>query len=257
MANAAYQPEPEAREIIEAQGYRLDQYRGVPGVEVSYFVATDDRLRRQVIGVRGTANIENAIVNVALKLLPDEHAQIALHQGFAQAAEGVYRAVLPSLDRGYAISTTGHSLGGAIAVILAMYLDIDRYTLGPIVTFGQPKVTNVGGAAAFRHLDIIRVVTWRDLVPLLPPLDLLDIGRLDIYWHLGREIVLLEGDDYAALEGMKSMMRAARVINTLLGQENLEHHRMAGYLGQVERRAAAASLVPYDTDVDLLKLLGL
>lgn len=256
MANAAYLPEQEAQKIIEAQGYRLVQYNSVPGVEVNYFVATNDALKHQIIAVRGTANVENAIADVSLKLLPDAHAKIALHQGFAQAAEAVYKAVLPVLNKNYKISTTGHSLGGAVAVILAMYLDIDHDSLAPIVTFGQPKVTNVRGAIAFQHLDITRVVTSQDLVPLVPPLDVMDINNIDIYWHLGKEFVLLKGHDYAMLEGVKSMMRATRVINTNLSQENLEHHLMAGYLLQVKAKVEEAKLVPYETGIDLFKLFG-
>lgn len=256
MANAAYLTEQQAQAILKAQGYRLDRFSSVPGVEVNYFVATNDTLKQQIIVARGTANAENGIVSLSLKLLPDKHSKIALHQGFSQAAEGVYQAVLPTLRKDYKISTTGHSLGGAIAVILAMYLDIDHYTLGPIITFGQPKITNVGGAQAFRHLNIIRVVTSQDLVPLIPPLDLMDINNINIYWHLGKEIVLLEGNDYAVLEGMKSMMRATRVINTTLSQENLDHHMMGAYLGQLEIKAKAANLVPYETDINFLQLFG-
>ncbi len=256
MANAAYLPAHEAQAIIEAQSYRLDQYSNVPGVEVNYFVATNDALKHHIIAVRGTANIENAVVDISLKLLADEHAKIALHQGFAQAAEGIYKVVLPTLNKDYKISTTGHSLGGAVAVILAMYLDIDQYNLGPIITFGQPKVTNVSGALAFRHLDINRVVTAQDLVPLVPPLDVMDINKLDIYWHLGKEIVLLEEHDYAELEGVKSMMRATKIFNTKLSQENLEHHKMAGYLEQIDRKSETATLVPYDTSINLLKLFS-
>ena len=256
MANAAYLSKQETQEIIEAQGYQLDQFSSVPGVEVNYFVVSNHALKHQTIAIRGTANVENAIVDVSLKLLTDEHAKISLHQGFAQAAKGVYKAVLPALNKDYEISITGHSLGGAVALILAMYLDIDQYTLGPIITFGQPKVTNLNGALTFRHLDVIRVVTSQDLVPLVPPLDAMDINKVDIYWHLGKEIVLLEGRDYATLEGIKSMMRATKIINTKLSQENLEHHKMAGYLGHVNRKAEAANLVPYDTGINLLKLFG-
>ena len=256
IANSAYLPEQEAQKIIEAQGYRLAQYNSVPGVEVNYFVATNDALKQQIIAVRGTANVENAIADISLKLLPDAHAKIALHQGFAQAAEAVYKAVLPVLNKNYKISTTGHSLGGAVAVILAMYLDVDHFDLGPIITFGQPKVTNVRGAIAFQHLDITRVVTSQDLVPLVPPLDVMDINNIDIYWHLGKEIVLLQGHKYAVLEGVKSMMRATRVINATLSQENLEHHQMTRYLQQLNDKIGAASLVPYETGIDLLKLFG-
>ena len=256
VANAAYLSEQEARGILEAQGYHLVQYNSVPGVEVNYLVATNDVLKQQIIAVRGTANINNAIADISLKLLPDAHANIVLHQGFAQAAEAIYREALPVLNKNYKTSTTGHSLGGAVAVILAMYLDVDHYDLGPIITFGQPKVTNVRGALAFKHLDITRVVTSQDLVPLVPPLDVMDINNIDIYWHLGKEIVLLKGHEYAVLEGLKSMMRATRVINATLSPENLEHHQMTRYLQQVEDKIEAASLVPYETGIDLLKLFG-
>ncbi len=256
MANAAYLTEEEAQGIIESQGYQLDQFSSVPGVEVNFLIATNPALKHHIIAVRGTANLENAIVDVSLKLLPNEHTKITLHQGFAQAAEGVYKAVLPRLIKDYEISTTGHSLGGAVAVILAMYLDMEQYSLGPVITFGQPKLTNVSGAQAFRHLDITRVVTAQDLVPLVPPMDMMDIKNLDIYWHLGKEIVLLDEHDYALLEGVKSMMRATRIINKTLSHENLAHHKMAGYLEHLERRTEEASLMPYETDIDLLKLFS-
>ncbi len=256
LANAAYLSEQEAQTIIESQAYQLDQFSRVPGVEISYFIASNSMLKRHVIAIRGTANVENAIVDISLKLQPNKHTKIALHQGFAQAAEGVYEAILPRLNKYYEISITGHSLGGAVAVILAMYLDMDNYTLGPVITFGQPKVTNVRGAVAFRHLDIHRVVTAQDIVPLIPPLDMMDIRNLDIYWHLGKEIVLLDGNDYATLEGVKSMMRATRIINTTLSQENLEHHKMSHYLELIGKKNEAANLVPYETGIDLLKLFN-
>lgn len=256
LANAAYFSEQQAQAVIKAQGYRLEQYNNVPGVEVSYFIATNDVLKHQIIAVRGSANVENAIVNLSLKLLPDAHAGIALHQGFAQAAEGIYKMLLPKLNKNYTVSTTGHSLGGAIAVILAMYLDIDRYTLGPIITFGQPKLTNITGATLFRHLNIIRVVTPQDVVPLVPPLDFMDINNIDIYWHLGKEVVLLEERDYAVLEGVKSMMRAGRIINTTLGPANIEYHNLGEYLHKLELKTKAANMVPYETEINLFNLFG-
>lgn len=52
------------------------------------------------------------------------------------------------------------------------------------------------------------------------------------------------------------MMRATKVINTTLNQDNLEDHKMAGYLKHIERKAKDANLVPYETGIDLLKLFG-
>ena len=256
IANAAYLSQPEAQKIVEAQGYQLTGFSRIPEVEVNYLVATSDTKKQHIIAVRGTANVENAIVDVSLKLLMDPHANILLHQGFAQAAESIYKEVLPTLKKGYMISTTGHSLGGAVALILAMYLDMDKIPLGPVITFGQPKVTNVSGALAFNDLDVTRVVTARDLVPLVPPMDPLDINNLDIYWHLGKEIVLLPNKNYAELEGLKSMMRATRVINTTLSQANLEQHKMFHYLALIKNKTEGARRVPYDTSINVFKLFG-
>jgi len=256
IANATYLSQPEAQRIIEAQGYKLTGLKRIPGMEVNYLVATNDAEKHQIIAVRGTANVENAVVDVSLKLLMDKHANIPIHQGFAEAAESIYQEVLPTLNKDYITSTTGHSLGGAVALILAMYLDINKTELGPIITFGQPKVTNISGTRAFPHLDVTRVVTPQDLVPLVPPLDPMNIQDLNIYWHLGKEIVLLPEKDYAELEGLKSMMRATRIINTTLSQENLEHHKMVHYLELIKQKTEGARLVPYETSIDVFKLFG-
>ena len=158
--------------------------------------------------MRGTSNAENAMVDIDIKLLPDEKTGVRLHRGFAYAARQIYAELSPLLKDGYRIRSTGHSLGGAVAQILAMYLDTDGYEVDRIVTFGQPKVTNLPGANRFEHLDILRVVTPTDLVPLVPPFDPLDIKNIDIYWHAGSEIILLEDDTYAILRGVDSMLRA-------------------------------------------------
>jgi len=94
-------------------------------------------------------------------------------------------------------------------------------------------------------------------VPLVPPLDVMDINDIDIYWHLGKEIVLLNDNDYALLEGIKSMMRSTKVFNASPIQKNLDDHQMSGYLQHVERRTKAATLIPYETGIDLLNLFGI
>ncbi len=69
------------------------------------------------------------------------------------------------------VSLTGHSLGGAEAVILAMYLKTEGWKVSRVVTFGQPKVTDADGSKRFRDLPVLRVVNANDSVPLVPPLE--------------------------------------------------------------------------------------
>lgn len=262
LAEAAYLAPEDAAAAVEVDGYRLSRHGSVAGVAVNWLLVTDPVRQSQVVVVRGTANVENAIVDVSLQLQPDAHAGVVLHQGFSDAAEGVYRAVRPLLDPEYTTSTTGHSLGGAVAAVLAMYLDVDGHRLGPVITFGQPKITNVAGAKTFAHLDLTRVVTEQDPIPLVPPLDVVDIRKPDIYWHLGREVVLLEGPEYAELEGLRSMLRATRVFS-LSGEpiaevvgRHIGHHRMSAYVAAIQRKLGQAKPVPYETGINLWKLMG-
>ncbi len=256
FTNVAYQPEDKIRDFVESRNYTLTLYKTVPDIHISYFLATNEQTRTQVISVRGTSNIENAMVDILLKLRPDKSTGIQLHEGFSRAARKVYADLKPLLKTDYKIRTTGHSLGGAVALILAMYLDIDRFNIEQVTTFGQPKVTNVAGANKFSHINIIRVVTPFDLVPLMPLLDPLDINNLDVYWHAGKEVILLKGNQYAILEGLDSMLRATRFTQQLLSQENMQHHQMSAYLGMIGAKTKSSRLVPYQTDFNLFNLFG-
>jgi triacylglycerol lipase len=251
LAGASYAGESAIKKELAAQHYVLDKLIDVPGFLVSGFVASNKATKTQVIVVRGTANEENAFVDIALKLLPDEKTGVKLHQGFSKSASDFYQKALPSLHKNYHIITVGHSLGGAVAVILAMYLDVDHFNVEKVVTFGQPKVTNVTGARKFADINLTRVVTPKDVVPLVPPLDPMDIMKLDIYWHMGREIVLLDNHEYAVLEGVKSMMRISRFTSVVPDESNLQHHMMTEYLRRIADEIPKAKQVPYDTGFNL------
>lgn len=256
FATVAYLSEDEIRDFVEAGNYTLTLYKTIPEIHISYFLATDRQTGSQVISVRGTSNIENAMVDILLKLRPDKKTGVQLHEGFSHAARQVYADLKPLLEKDYTIRTTGHSLGGAVALILAMYLDVDHFNVERVTTFGQPKVTNVAGASKFDHISIIRVVTPFDLVPLMPPLDPLDIYNVDVYWHAGKEVVLLNGNQYAILEGLDSMLRATRFIREPFSQAHMEQHQMSAYLGMIDTKTGSSRLVPYQSDLNIFNLFG-
>ncbi len=256
LASVAYQSEAEIADLLQHKKFSLTRYRILPESQVSYFMGTNDLSKTQLIAVRGTSNVENAIVDIALKLKPDPHTGLQLHAGFAYTAQQVYADIQPLLKKDYTLHTTGHSLGGAVALILAKYLDSDVYRVGQVITFGQPKVTNLAGAKSFEHLNIMRVVTPLDLVPLVPPFDPLDINNLDIYWHSGQEVLLLPGSKYALLEGMNSMLRTTKFTQQRLSEDNLEHHRMALYLELLKRKKYSNQQVPYKHSFNLFNLFS-
>jgi hypothetical protein len=256
IADSAYQDSSKIEKVLAAQGYTLTAHGQLPGYAVSYFLATNDAAQQQILSVRGTSNVENAMVDVAFQLLPNKHTGIKLHQGFAQSADYIYDKVKAKLRRDYRINTTGHSLGGAAALILAMYLDAGGYDVGKVITFGQPKVTNISGSRKYSHLDVTRVVMPKDMVPLVPPLDPMDLMNMEIYWHLGTELVLQEGNAYSELDGVDSMMRATDFLNEMLTEKNLQHHYMVVYINSITPKLVNAKRVPYENDFSIYDWIG-
>ncbi|MCP4876503.1 MAG: lipase family protein [Gammaproteobacteria bacterium] len=256
FANAAYQTESEIHRLLESSHYRLTHYHTLADIQVSFFLATNESSKTQVVAIRGTSNIENAMVDISLNLTTDQNTGISLHQGFSLAAKKIYAELKPLLNPEFKIVTTGHSLGGAVALILAMYMDAEHFKIGQVVTFGQPKTTNISGANKIRHIDIIRVVMPFDLVPLIPLFDPLDISNLDVYWHAGKEVVLLADSEYAILDGVDSMLRATRFTQKPLNAENLQHHQMTLYLEMIATKTKASKRVPYQNDFNLFNLFS-
>ncbi len=256
LADAAYKNLTKLRNTKLLKHYSQTHHNTIPEIKVSYFLTTNDKTKTQNIVVRGTTNVENTLVNLALKLSLDKHTGIYLHKGFLHAAQAIYAEIKPKIKTNYVINTTGHSLGGAIALILAMQLDSGDYRIGQVVTFGQPKVTNIAGAYKFQHLNIIRIVTEKDIIPLVPLIDPMDINDLDIYWHQGKEIILLSGSRYAVLEGVNSMLRATKFTQQALDESNIKNHQMAQYLVMLNKKIPNADLVPFKNNFNLFNLFS-
>jgi hypothetical protein len=77
------------------------------------------------------------------------------------------------LQKGYKIFITGHSLGGALAMLAGFLLlshDLDGYRQNlSICTFGAPRVGNEDFGFWFKDVDVVRYVNTEDVVPTVPP----------------------------------------------------------------------------------------
>lgn len=248
IAEATYQSEEDIAKIVKAQGYTIKRFQQVDGFAVAYMLATNDLTRQHLLAVRGTSNVENAIVDAAFVLVPDQLSGIDIHQGFLLSARDIYQQIQPEINRDYEINTIGHSLGGASALILAMMFDAQGYKIGEVITFGQPKVTNISGSRKFEHLNIKRLVTPKDVVPLVPPVDPMDLMKFSIFWHQGTEIVLFDNNKYAVLTGTDSMLRATSFLNDLPSEQHLSNHFMATYIKHLKPKLDDPLEVEYKTD---------
>ncbi len=220
--------------------------------QVRYFLAEINGV--QTIVIRGTANEANVMLDLDVNLKPDAHLHIKLHQGFSSGAKAIFDEVKPYLKADQPIHLTGHSLGGAIAVVLGMYLERNDFDVTQIITFGQPKVTNVAGAEQFSNLPLVRVVTPEDIVPLVPPISPLQIRDLDIYWHMGVEVILDGDGKYSEVSGVKSALRATKFTSSVPGEKNLNAHMMATYIYLIEQLKTSAQEIPYETGISLFGL---
>lgn len=162
------------------------------------FVRVDDSAKIQWIAFRGTKSIEDVKLDADYTQTEDSILHMRLHRGFAKGARDLYPLIRPHLSSIYKTRITGHSLGGAIAVISGLYLRAEGFNV-QVETFGQPKVTNAAGALHGDSLNLVRFLNGRDLVTQVPPLSYKPGGNLGSYEHFGREVELLDGKGYECL----------------------------------------------------------
>jgi hypothetical protein len=208
------------------------------------YVEVNDAKRVQWIVVRGTSSLVNIRADVDYNKVVDSRLSIPLHKGFADAAVQVYQFAKPLLKTGYETRVTGHSYGGAAAVIVLMLLKEDGFKLGQAMTFGQPKVTNIDGVRKYRALPLLRFVNAKDPVPSLPPFELFAVLDEGPYLHLGPEVVLDEGAKYRYYAE-----RPSEISSVLSFWDNLKNlsiqdvpeHAMATYLIRVQQNVPSSS----------------
>jgi len=119
-----------------------------------------------IIVIRGTANDANVLSDVDVRLVSDVRTGIKLHKGFRDASLGVMEIIDRDHTVEHTVHVTGHSLGGAVAQIIGMWLH-KRGKNVQIYSYGSPKVSNqVLSGGQPTHW---RVVRRSDPIPFTPP----------------------------------------------------------------------------------------
>src|SRR5574341_809672 len=204
---------------------------------VKAYVEIDDAKKIQWVVVRGTSNLDNVKRDVDYNKVVDSRLQVPLHKGFADTAVQAYRFAKPLLKPDYETRVTGHSLGGAAAVIVLMLLKEDGMRVGQAMTFGQPKVTNRQGVAKYRSLPLLRFVNDKDPIPLLPPLDVFSILDEGPYQHLGPEVVLKDGPNYVYFAEHQAERFSVISFWNTLGNQQPPDHPIANYIQSLQAKA--------------------
>ena len=129
---------------------------------VAFEVKQDNGI--SIIVIRGTANAENVQSDIDVRLVTDDDLGIRLHRGFRDASVTVMSGIdESSLEK--TVHVTGHSLGGAIAQIIGMWLHRKDHNV-QIFSYGSPKVSSqVLSSGQPTHW---RVVRRSDPIPFTP-----------------------------------------------------------------------------------------
>ena len=126
-----------------------------------------------IIVIRGTANDANVLSDVDVRLVSDARTGIRLHKGFRDAAVTVMQIIDTTKTLEHTVHVTGHSLGGAVAQIIGMWLH-KRGKNVQIYSYGSPKVSDqVLSGGQPTHW---RVVRRSDPIPFTPPWPYIQTG---------------------------------------------------------------------------------
>jgi predicted lipase len=173
------------------------------------------------------------------------------HQGFVNALADIWDPVYQATSAGMRenerpLWITGHSLGGALA-LLAGWLFLRRtINVHQIYTYGGPMIGNEEAAKAFnRELGgkIFRYVNCLDPVPQLPTLSLVSNKYAHCDTHMG---LPAEGDEPTGLALLQSYAGQAvdgvvqgSLVNDLWSgiQDRLAAHNLSSYYEMMKRLA--------------------
>ena len=157
----------------------------------------------RAVAFRGSTEPQNFLDDLRLHAHPlGNDSAAAVHGGFLRAWLALRSQLLPLvLSAGPPLYVTGHSLGGALAVLCACDLaSLHSITVRGVYTYGAPRVGNAEFARWCQRRSgpvVWRLVHWRDPVPHLPP-------RSFGYVHgAGAREVFLPRDDRPPVAGRR------------------------------------------------------
>jgi triacylglycerol lipase len=238
----AYKDEKVIRDTLAEHGYATE-FINAPGTDTQLFIAHNDST--VVLAFRGTEKFKDWLINAGIDFKVTVHGRV--HRGFDSALASVWSQITSTLTKvqqnAQSLWITGHSLGGALAVLAAarfsLDLEQDIYkNVNGLYTFGQPRI---GDRSFVKALDdeikprYFRFVNDNDLVPRVPE-------RLNQYQE-GGTIRFFDAkgelhDDvsfwFTFLERIKGSYQ--QKLDAI--PSNIEHHFIDKYIANIEKNLA-------------------
>jgi hypothetical protein len=150
----------------------LDDRKHVKSSDTQAFITHHDELI--LVSVRGTNELlADGLRDADAQQVPFEEGEGKVHNGFYGAAKVAYTFVASYLEKFYSgqkLLITGHSLGGAVALILSEILRRNKRYQPDIVlyTYGAPRAGDAIFIESAHPLNHHRIVKHNDPVPSVP-----------------------------------------------------------------------------------------
>jgi pimeloyl-ACP methyl ester carboxylesterase len=202
-------------------------------------VIRDPQSKNVSVIFRGSNDSNDWALNVKAQNIHDPRLPGKIHAGFNQAYREIEIPLKSAIARLWdltsasstqtTLSIYGHSLGGALATLLAMDLPEVRLRIADVSTFGSPRVGNKTFARAFNWFlghRSTRYVNENDIVPTLPPWL---FGRSV---HVGRLAWLVNGRELARIPPLRYLAAWLFSRKNILG-DSFNDHSAAQYVAKL------------------------
>jgi len=222
------------QQTLAQVGYTRMQPFSVAPTDTQAFAAYHPRRRHAVVAFRGTQVDQLRDLTVDLQVAAEPWPSGGtVHRGFASAARNVLPLVQGWLDTEAAdrarLDLTGHSLGAALAVLVASQCRPDQ-----VSGFGCPRVGDAAFAASVQALPIDRFVNCCDLICRLPP-ECRWYTHVGTSRYIGRDGSVIDPISPSAITADQIAARADYLFRYLwrfgcAGARELADHSMLNYL---------------------------
>ncbi|WP_049567889.1 acetylxylan esterase [Nocardiopsis sp. SBT366] len=207
----------------------------------AYVMAGDHMI---VIAFRGTepAQIRDWLSDINTPPVPERSCEGRVHWGFQRALDAVYTDLSTALrefrDAEQTVWVTGHSLGGALAMLAAARLHfVDGVLADGVYTFGQPRTCDATLAKAYEEVfrgRMYRFVNNNDVIAHVPPEPIFrhvsEVRHIDAAGRIHEKPM-------SVLGGLADSVRGHTADPFSLGVDALRDHAMNAYVTHLDAAA--------------------
>jgi len=209
-----------------------------------YYEVHSNGETRQQLFCRGTSSFDDVITCLQAWCVHDEELGCSVHCGFNQHANRIVEDVLPLLvpPRGIeggtnhaTVEVCGHSLGGAVAMLVAIKLRKRGYFVTRVTSLASPRfcsgVEESNILKKWLPKETIRIEDDLDPVTYLPPMGV-SVG--DKLWFAKDKAYMLPKDSLSGENDWpESVWLNLRLFETILNL--FKTHRVGSYVNRLEQ----------------------